>query len=67
MWMEAYVQEIWIREHLANADRIAANGYRLRPPTPRPRRALGRRALQAMLHSTVIPRMARRVVRMALP
>jgi hypothetical protein len=67
MWMEAYVQEILIREHIANAQRVAARHHLLRRTTARPKEALGRTMLQRVVLAGSLPRITRRIVRMAFP
>ena len=49
MWMDAYVQEILLREHIAESQRIAARHHLLARTKP----------------AAFIPRMARRILRMA--
>ena len=51
MWMDAYVQEILIRQHIAEAQKIAARQHLLAREKP----------------VAFIPRMTRRIVRMAFP
>ena len=50
MWMDAYVQEILLRDHIAEAQRWAAMNTRLRGETPAPPRS-GIRRLVAWLRS----------------
>lgn len=65
MWMDAYVQEILIREQLANAQKVAAERHRLRRATARPSND-GRRGLfQEIVRAISIPRLTRRIARMA--
>jgi hypothetical protein len=63
MWMDAYVQEILIREHMAHARRMAARDHLLSrvKTAPAPAPAVVPRAA----HTPFIPRLARRIVRMA--
>ena len=65
MWMDAYVQEILIREHMAHARKAAARDHLLSrvkaPSAPARERAILPRVVQA----TFIPWIARRIVRMA--
>ena len=58
MWMDAYVQEILIRQHIAEAQRIAARHHFLSRAKP---------TLPQVVRAAVIPRIARRIVRMAFP
>ena len=65
MWMDAYVQEILIREHMAHARDVAARDHLLSHvkthSTANRERAVPLRGARV----TFIPRIARRIVRMA--
>ena len=65
MWMDAYVQEIWIREHIAGAHKVAAEHHRLRRAKALTKRDGGRNVLQEMVRAISLPRLTRRIVRMA--
>ena len=65
MWMDAYVQEILIREHMAEAQRVAASHHRLRHLKPRPTAGRALTVLQHLVRAVSIPRITRRIVRVA--
>ena len=65
MWMDAYVQEILIREHLANAQKVAAERHQLRRSMAPPRDDGRRGLLQEIVRAISIPRLTRRIARMA--
>jgi hypothetical protein len=65
MWMDAYVQEIWIREHIAGAQKVAAEHHRLRRAKALTKPDGERSLLQGIARVFSIPRLTRRIVRMA--
>jgi hypothetical protein len=67
MWMDAYLQEIWIREHMTEAQRRAARDHLLSRAKPHPSRAQVRTTLRRNARAALIPRIALRIVRMAFP
>jgi DNA-binding phage protein len=67
MWMDAYVQEILIRQHIAEAQKIAARHHFLSRAKPLSSRARERGILRQVIQAALIPRIARRIVRMAFP
>jgi hypothetical protein len=65
MWMDAYVQEILIREHMAHARNVAARDHLLSRVKTRSTATRERAVPPRGARATFIPRIARRIVRMA--
>jgi hypothetical protein len=67
MWMNSYLQDTMIRDHILEAQRRAARRHLLRPATPRRSGARLGLAVRQLVDRTPLPRLKRLIERTVLP